>query len=409
MPTASLLTRRLTAALLGVTLLVTVTDAGAQDERRRREIHVAVNGTDSRRCGSRFDPCRSITQAINVAREGDTILVGPGRYGDVDIGPDLKGAGDEHPDAALECMVCIDKRVRVLSTHGPAQTAIQEADIPVGALVLIRANGVTFGRGNQGFTLYGRAMRAPDSGGARVGLAVQGASDVRVEGNIVTAVPGAGLRIDAADGPIRVSRNQAIGNEGPGFIVTRSGEGYVWLLRNEAVANRAEGFQVEGAHLVVANSAHTNLLDGFAVSGSGSRFFHNVSTNHLGGDGFRVDGSNHHFTRTATHGNFFGFAFLSGRRNEIHESNIYGNRGNPQRTQVRCGVLNASSGTVVATRNFWGSRAGPGEYPADQAGAQTQCDAREGSVTVFEPFAREPFTITLERQGEITPRDAGTQ
>src|SRR5512132_1509340 len=44
---------------------------------------VANNGLDSDTCGSSAAPCRSISQAIDNASEGDTLVVGPGRYGDL--------------------------------------------------------------------------------------------------------------------------------------------------------------------------------------------------------------------------------------------------------------------------------------------------------------------------------------
>jgi len=395
MATPLLPTRRGASVAAVIALLSAALPAFAAENARGSgaTLHVAVNGMDDKSCGKRSNPCRSITQAINVAREGDTILVGPGRYGDADVVATLTGPGDERPDAGLECMICIDKRVRVLSTNGPELTSIQEADITVGALVLIRANGVTFGERDRGFTIYGRANRVPGQEGAAVGIAVDGASDVRVEGNVVTAVTGAAIRLDGKNGPIRASRNLAINNQGPGFIVTGTNAGRVWLLRNRAVANRGEGFRIEGPHLVVANVANTNLLDGYVISGSGGEYFHDVSLNHLGGDGFRVEGSNHLFTRIGSHGNFFGIRFVSGEGNEVHGSNIYGNRGNEGRRQMRCGVLNASRNIVVATGNYWGARTGPGEYPADQAGKVPECDVQEGSKTVFEPFAREPFMV----------------
>ena len=46
-------------------------------------LSVANNGLDSATCGSSAAPCRSISQAIANASEGDTIVVGPGRYGDL--------------------------------------------------------------------------------------------------------------------------------------------------------------------------------------------------------------------------------------------------------------------------------------------------------------------------------------
>src|SRR5262249_19176887 len=62
---------------------------------------VANNGVDSPTCGtSRTNPCRSISQALANAGDGDTISVGAGRYGDLngDGAFTLPGAEQPLPD-----------------------------------------------------------------------------------------------------------------------------------------------------------------------------------------------------------------------------------------------------------------------------------------------------------------------
>ena len=73
-------------------------DAGRQADTW----NVANYGLDTGGCGKRQAPCRSITQALSLARDGDTILVGPGRYGDVNRDGDLDDAGKkrEHRSAS---------------------------------------------------------------------------------------------------------------------------------------------------------------------------------------------------------------------------------------------------------------------------------------------------------------------
>ena len=46
-------------------------------------LYVANNGVDGAGCGTRLAPCRSIRQAIGLASDGDRIIIGPGRYGDL--------------------------------------------------------------------------------------------------------------------------------------------------------------------------------------------------------------------------------------------------------------------------------------------------------------------------------------
>jgi len=44
--------------------------------------YAANNGLDSNPC-TKTAPCRSITKTMSVAAEGNTIIVGPGLYGDL--------------------------------------------------------------------------------------------------------------------------------------------------------------------------------------------------------------------------------------------------------------------------------------------------------------------------------------
>src|SRR5205085_10263251 len=47
-------------------------------------VYVANDGVDAASCGGKATPCRSISRGIANANSGDTLLVGPGRYGDLD-------------------------------------------------------------------------------------------------------------------------------------------------------------------------------------------------------------------------------------------------------------------------------------------------------------------------------------
>src|SRR5438477_2130817 len=64
-----------------IAVLVLLLPAGAA---YARTLTVAANGVDSARCGTSV-PCRSVSQAINLAVDGDIIVVGPGRYGDLTL------------------------------------------------------------------------------------------------------------------------------------------------------------------------------------------------------------------------------------------------------------------------------------------------------------------------------------
>ena len=46
-------------------------------------LYARTNGTDTAGCGSSSHPCRTISAAVRAAADGDRIVVGPGRYGDL--------------------------------------------------------------------------------------------------------------------------------------------------------------------------------------------------------------------------------------------------------------------------------------------------------------------------------------
>src|SRR5260221_1335670 len=73
--------------------------------------HVENWGVDSGSCGTAAAPCRTIGQAVALAVAGDTILVGPGLYGDT-LGEPAGG-------------IVLSNAVTVKSTHGAAATLIK--------------------------------------------------------------------------------------------------------------------------------------------------------------------------------------------------------------------------------------------------------------------------------------------
>jgi hypothetical protein len=76
---------------------------------------------------------RSISQAIENALAGDTIMVGAGRYGDLSGDGNFDSPGSEHPQtlrysrAGNGCVVCITKPVQLYSYGGTSATIIEGA------------------------------------------------------------------------------------------------------------------------------------------------------------------------------------------------------------------------------------------------------------------------------------------
>src|SRR5262245_14686348 len=58
-------------------------------------LRVANNGVDGAGCGTTTSPCRSLSRAIANAVAGDRIIVGPGRYGDLDRDGTFGESGEE--------------------------------------------------------------------------------------------------------------------------------------------------------------------------------------------------------------------------------------------------------------------------------------------------------------------------
>src|SRR5882762_1911560 len=129
------------AALLAIAL-----SASAQGAT----VYVANNAVDGPSCGSKTSPCRSISQAVNtIAADGDTIVVGPGRYGDLNNNGTLGDSPGEE-SGAFGCAVLIGRPVTITSSSGAAETTIDARNVPIGCNVGIIGAGTTFGKPGKG-------------------------------------------------------------------------------------------------------------------------------------------------------------------------------------------------------------------------------------------------------------------
>ncbi len=90
--------------------------------------------------------CRSISEAIQNSAAGDEIVVGPGRYGDLNGNGVLGEAGEEIPAAGCACMIAMNKPVVVRSSHGAAATLIDGRTVDAIQNVLLITTGGEFGR-----------------------------------------------------------------------------------------------------------------------------------------------------------------------------------------------------------------------------------------------------------------------
>jgi hypothetical protein len=278
------------------------------------KLTVSNYGTDSLTCGSADSPCRSISQAIQNAGSGDTIIVGPGRYGSLNNDGAFTNPGDEHP-SNTGGMVDVSKAVTIVSRDGADVTLI-DAGTNLLSCVTIEASGAVFGAKAKGFTLLQ---------GSEGVLILAGASHVTVEGN------------------------RAVGNGSIGFETT-SGSSSNQFIGNVACACQNDGFSVVGfGHLLQGNVAVGNTAHGFHDFGQDILFIQNVAS---GNHGEGLDTFNGGDTATAIVGSSFIGNVEYGVDVDgpftLTENNIYGNNTDG----LFCNVLSFMS--IKAPKNFFG-------------------------------------------------------
>lgn len=367
-----------------LTFLFLTVFIGMSESVMAKRLLVANSAIDSSTCGSRSKPCRSVSQAIENANSGDTILVGPGHYGDLNGDGDFDDPGEEDAEVGCGCMILIDKRLTLISMHGAAMTILDAAKNDVD-VVRITADKVMFGSKNKGFTLTGAGGGIPGD-----------------EGNF-------GLNVIAAG--VKITGNLARGNTSHGFLIGDGSnvKGHT-VKDNVATANGAAGFSTRGAgHNVRNNVASSNLGNGFSIFGDGKNYYRNNVSVANGLAGFTISllsGASLRFYKNTSTGNTgAGIAVRQTAENvEIHKNNIFGNLGAASSPQPNCGLVNLSFGnTIDATKNFWGAVSGPGSDPADNAGPGSDCDV--GGTTRVKPALRHPVRIQ-SNHNSFSPGDS---
>jgi hypothetical protein len=315
---------------------------------RAATLVVAPNGVDGGSCGDKKAPCQTITRAIANAGIGDTVLVAPGRYGDVNGSLSISGADEETPNVdGCGCVLEIGKRVTVISRDGAAATVIDGGKASLHT-VRISADGAVFGKKNKGFTITG-------GGSGDAGLNVV-ANDTTVTGHLFIDNQSQGARIGGSRNLIGSSR----------FFVKNAG-----------------GLEVTGDDNVITESA------AFGSSGTTS------------GIGFSINGNRNTVCGVFATGNAIGISLLgSGHvvtgsvavRNTLAAIDVAGTGTSAVITKstmhssgpglANCGiVLSGMNSSAVATGNYWGAPTGPGPDPADDV-----CVFTNGTA-VTTPFA----------------------
>lgn len=319
--------------ILGLLLAVMLSSVSIVAERAGgANVYVAQEGLNAAGCGAtRTAPCRSITVGVEIAAPGDTILVGPGHYGDLNRDGDFDDAGDEAAQigSGCECMVAIGKRVTVISEAGAAATWLDGSSV-VRTVVEIAESGAVFGRRGRGFTVTGAAPTVGD-GALETAPATQG---VTIAGNVMAENGGMGVLLMGS--AHLLADNRASANAYSSFRIDAPGTA---LERNQGDDDAA--FE--------ATVADVSFEDDVAIGGV-------VGFNLIVGPGA---------TTRCIRCNVFGAA-LSGFRTTgtlaLTGGQVVGNG-----TQgSNCGVvLYGADAALEAEGVYWGAPAGPGPDPAD--------------------------------------------
>lgn len=367
--------------VVGALGLLAATAGGTQAATR----YVAANGIDLANCGTLAQPCRSISQGIAVAQPGDRLLVGPGRYGDLNRNGTFGEAGEEpsEQNTGCSCMIHITKRLSLESTGGAAVTIIDATGSQTA--LRISASDVVIGRRNRGFTIAGGTD----------GLLAQNTARLHIEDNVFRGNSFSAVSMNG-DGHM-VTGNVAVGNTGNGFIIGGVTSVGVSTVENVASDNGQAGFTLRGVRMrATGNVAGDNGGAGFSVfyESADNIFSGNVASGN-GDKGFILGSAagvvGAVARRNAAIANVRGGIFIAGDGVRVTQSNLFGNGILPDVAQaggrLNCGLVNQLPRTILADNNFWGSAAGPDVDPGDEA-----CNKGAGAIDVT-PFATRPFTI----------------
>jgi len=320
-------------------------------------LYVAVTGTDTGTCGSSANPCRSISQAHAHAHYGDTIEVGPGRYGDLNANGVLGDSpGEEFGSPYCSCMIFINESVKLVSTGGAKATFLDARTLNVSSNVEIRAPNMIFGKPGKGFTVTG-TNSGSNYDSTEVGVYVSAGAGITVSGNQVVALGAnfnlnaytVGIWVDSDASSVQIQGNQVIGWSYEGIIgapqTTISDNAVALAILGDGIVSG--GASVSG-NITSGNDIGIRLHQGAAVTG-------NTTT----GNGYGVIADDNSAVA---------------QENNIEE-NI-------------CGVYAAAAG-FNAEKNYWGAATGPGGPPADGVCAGSQ------SVQVT-PYATTPFRVKVK-------------
>lgn len=342
-------------------------------------LYVANNGVDSPTCGAEASPCRSISQGIANAVAGDTLLVKPGRYGDLNFDGVLASPGEESGPLTPGSIggVRVTKQLTILSTAGAEATVI---DVNGGssATVELAADNVRFGGKGAGFTVLG---------GQNYGLLAERSSNAVISGNLARNPNFAGFML-FSQGTLEASNNTATGSRSTGFWIVTDPTSSAVVSNNFAFGNQT-GIAAggNGPIRLTGNSVSGNEM-GMAINYGPTRVAQNQIVQNRTGmmiNGYSDDGGVD--APLVTHNNIVGnrqqgiyvLPGPPGNKLKIRENNMFGQDG--------CALGSQAGQVVDARNNYWGAATGPSfQDPAD-----ADCSAPGDTLTT--PFATSEFFV----------------
>ncbi|HTO55762.1 MAG TPA: right-handed parallel beta-helix repeat-containing protein [Myxococcota bacterium] len=287
----------------------------------------ANNGSDSPSCGTADAPCRSIGQALANAADGDTIVVGPGYYGDLNRDHDFGDAGDEalaSPGSGCLCMIPVTKRVILKSRDGADVTVIDAALV---------SRGLYFGAGSSGSQLVGFTI-------------VGGADAIYADGN-------------AGVSGLKLTGNVTRGGAGTGFGMYNGASGT--LLANHAIGRGSDGFDLQGPATVSDAVAQSNAGNGIYTPFTGVKVQKSVLLSN-GSFGFSVASGSAQLKNVSILANQQGGILYNSGTGSIASCTV---SDNGRAAAQSCGIQNSGASDFTATGDFWGGPGGLGVAPSD--------------------------------------------
>jgi hypothetical protein len=307
-------------------------------------LSVGADGTDSPTCGSIVNKCRSISQAIRNATAGDTINVYPGVYGDINRNGLIGEPGEESGGPDCNCMIHVDKPVRIWSQYGRKSSLIDASTTDLKA-IHIDAKRVEIGYRDRGFTIKGSAA---------TGAITTDRSGGREPPGFEVFVSIWGNKIHAGAWGISGSNLKVYGNNIVGATVGPAIDaGKNALVNGNTILSSEEGIIIADGRI-----AHNVIIGGGEAIQIYDARFAQVKYNYI------------------VSNRYAGVTVYPASDDEdvdvlITDNNII---GNGLANGELCGVRNLSGGIVLATRNYWGSVS-----PGTENGA---CDVSDGSKTI---------------------------